>query len=258
MNTVIPGGGCSDPVSLERCDESVDPLLPWTLALGRILTAASAPAPLQQFDPPEIWAQHEQLFQCFSSSYRKHFLPWIVRVQHIIFLPVCIFLGPFTIKLDAMLNEDRSRERLGFAIHAICITALISAFPTWASGFLFYFSASWMVGVLSVQLLLSHIAQPFAVKADMKSSWARHQVTSVVDIQSPSYLEWFHGGLDLHSVHHLYPRMGRQHFRAAHPLILAMCKEHGATLEVLPWTSAIRKAIVHFYRVGRLDPSKEY
>ena len=82
--------------------------------------------------------------------------------------------------------------------------------------------------------------------------WLR-QVNSIIDICNPTCLEWFHGGLDLHSVHHLYPRMCREHYRLAHPQIVSMCKAHGVELEVMPWTSAVAKVLRKLRSVSAFD-----
>lgn len=39
-------------------------------------------------------------------------------------------------------------------------------------------------------------------------------------------MDWFHGGLNLHSPHHLFPRMPRNKYRKAHQLIVAAAARH--------------------------------
>mmetsp|Transcript_21482 Transcript_21482/g.49343 ORF Transcript_21482/g.49343 Transcript_21482/m.49343 type:complete len:461 (-) Transcript_21482:269-1651(-) len=207
-NTVIPGVGLSDPQMGET-----------------------------------IWAQDPMLFAYFH----KLVLPFLLRIQHIIFLPVLIIIGPIGIKIDALVSESRPSEYLGMGLHWAWVAGLISSFPTVAQGLLFYGIASLCVGVLSVQLLVSHYSKPFADKEWVKGEgrWARRQIAAVIDITCQPWMDWFHGGLNLHSPHHLFPRMCRCHYRRVHGEMLALCRKHGLELDVMPWTSAVARTIRH-------------
>lgn len=70
-NTIIPGVGCSDP----------------------------------QFDPPEFWAQQPELFEVHKLP--QWLLRQILKVQHLIFLPLAVVLGPYGIKIDSLVGETR-------------------------------------------------------------------------------------------------------------------------------------------------------
>jgi len=215
-NTIIPGVGHTDP----------------------------------QFEPPEFWVQSTKILDV-------HKLPaWalrhILKVQHLLFVPIAVALGPLGIKIDALVGESRLSEYAGVLLHFLFVGWVLSAFSTWRETAAFYGSASVCVGVLSLQLLISHMPKPISHKEDSKAegNWARRQVGAVIDVLAPSWLEWFHGGLDLHSVHHLFPRMCREHYRVAHPQLVALCREHGVELELMSWTECIGHTIGNLRRVG--------
>ena len=88
---------------------------------------------------------------------------------------------------------------------------------------------------LGVRVVLDLRGEKDAVK---EGSFARRQLAVVIDIDNPPWLDWFHGGLNLHSVHHLFPRMCREHYRAAHPRVLELCRKHGVLIvtdEIYEW-----------------------
>jgi delta8-fatty-acid desaturase len=216
-NTVLPGVGCTDP----------------------------------QFEPPEFWAQNAVFFDVHKCP------PWalrhVLRIQHLLFLPVAIGLGPIGIKIDALVGESRASEYAGVLLHFLFVGWMLSVFDTWREAATFYAVGSVCVGVLSLQLLISHMSQPVSHKdeAKVEGNWARRQAGAVIDVLSPGWLDWFHGGLNLHSVHHLFPRMCRQHYRLAHPQLVALCRTHGVDLQVMGWAECVANSVRHFRRVGQ-------
>lgn len=56
-------------------------------------------------------------------------------------------------------------------------------------------------------------------------------ILASLDVSCPRSLDWFHGGLQFQTLHHIYPRIGREHLRTIEPVIASLCKKHG-----LPYT----------------------
>jgi delta8-fatty-acid desaturase len=75
-------------------------------------------------------------------------------------------------------------------------------------------------------------------------------VESVVDISCPPYLDWFHGGLHMHSPHHLFPRLPRCYYREAQKDVIKMCEKNNVRLDILPWFDAIAATVRHLGSVG--------
>ena len=88
---------------------------------------------------------------------------------------------------------------------------------------------------------------PFENKENTKGEgkWTRRQIESVVDISCPEWLDWFHGGLNTHSPHHIFPRICRCHYRRVHKDVIELCKKHNVKLNIMPWTYAVKKTIKH-------------
>jgi delta8-fatty-acid desaturase len=206
-----------------------------------------------------VWMQDpmiEQFYHDIPPLARK----LMARFQHLYFIPACVFVGPYTIKfLSIVFAGNRPMEHFGIALYFAYVAVLLSFFPTWKEALIFYAIGNTCLGVLSVQLLVSHYSKPWVEKDTVKESgsWAKRQIESVVDISCPPWLDWFHGGLHLHSPHHLFPRMPRCYYREVHKEVIDMCKKNKVPLEVMPWFEAIANTVRHLRQVGELINSKK-
>ena len=48
-----------------------------------------------------------------------------------------------------------------------------------------------------------------------------------MNVDCPSWLDWFHGGLQFQVEHHLFPRLTRSKLRQAKPMVQQFCKRTG-------------------------------
>lgn len=177
---------------------------------------------------------------------------FILKFQKYYFVPVLFLVGTIPFKLKSFCDAQRWGDYFGLLINVAWITAVAGCYPTWYEGFLFFLIANSCAGFFGFQLFLSHYSKPFFDKNHTKhgASWARHQVETCIDIDSPKWLDWFHGGLNLHSVHHLFPRMCRVHYREVYHEVTEMCDRHGLHLEQRGFFEAIGKTIHHLGTVG--------
>ncbi|KAF9089087.1 Delta 8 Fatty Acid Desaturase [Mortierella sp. GBA35] len=53
-----------------------------------------------------------------------------------------------------------------------------------------------------------------------------------MDVDCPTWLDWFHGGLQFQAIHHLFPRMPRHNLRRAQPYVKEFCDEVGLTYHI--------------------------
>jgi delta8-fatty-acid desaturase len=139
------------------------------------------------------------------------------------------------------------------------LTVLVSCIPTWGERVTFVIISHAVAGLLNVQITLSHFSRPIFDSPTTISTTVKDEnegqgggdynsnnnnskmkyggdfytrnVISSLDVDCPAYLDWFHGGLQFQTLHHLYPRLGREHLRKTLPLITSLCKKHN-----LPYT----------------------
>ena len=214
----------------------------------------------QNFADPQmkqdvIWAQNQKLW-----PYYQNRLAWLcIKIQHITFLPLCVFVGRVAIMKEAILHERSPRELIATFLHWVWICHLLSYLPTYTIIAKFYAIAAICEGILHIQLLISHYAKAFHEVPDIATNihWYRMQVESNIDIITPWWLDWFHGGLNFHLVHHLYPRMPRHNYRRATALVKKVCEQHNMKYDHCGWFEAVKRTLsqlklmsVHF----TLDP----
>ncbi|KAF3952766.1 hypothetical protein CMV_021712 [Castanea mollissima] len=65
------------------------------------------------------------------------------------------------------------------------------------------------------------------------NEWCDKQTKGTLDITCPSWMDWFHGGLQFQIEHHLFPRLPRCQLRKVSPMVQELCKKHN-----LPYNSA--------------------
>ncbi|KAL3900758.1 MAG: hypothetical protein SGARI_006176, partial [Bacillariaceae sp.] len=154
--------------------------------------------------------------------------------------------------VDAITHTTRYWEDyIGLALHVAWVGGTLSLLPDAKTRFVYYVLSNMFSGCLGIQLLVSHHAKPWVEKEATKNagSWAERQVEAVMDITCPPWQDWFHGGLHIHSIHHMFPRMSRCHYRQVYDEILEMCNEHGLPVDRSPWFEAIARCVQHLSTV---------
>lgn len=210
------------------------------------------------YDPQmreDTWAQNEKLFPFVTKWLQRR----MVSMQHWIFVPACLLLGRTFIIYDAFRAERRPVVWLMLGLHFCWLTALLCQLPTRGQALLAYAVASTFEGVLHMQLLVSHYCKPFYERRHVCEdvNWYRMQVESNINITNPVWMDWFHGGLNYHIEHHLYPLMPRHRYREASRHVKAVCAQLGIEYDECDWTRAFVRTLSQLKRMSvmfKLDP----
>lgn len=216
----------------------------------------------------EVWAQNPKLFGLFFSTrphstalmsvfntLKKYALRFCVTYQSFLWLPLCVIAGRPAIMLTGLLRERRWFEIAALFSHNVLMFHVMRhGFSTWALRVLFYASAALYEGILHVQLLISHYAKPWVELDDMFRSvgWYRSQVLCNMNIRNPVWLDWFHGGLNFHIEHHLFPLMPRHRLREASGRVRKACHELGIPYEEVGLFEGIYRTVIHLAHVTRV------
>uniref|UniRef100_A0A7S4IXH1 Cytochrome b5 heme-binding domain-containing protein n=1 Tax=Odontella aurita TaxID=265563 RepID=A0A7S4IXH1_9STRA len=183
----------------------------------------------------------------FDWAARNIFVPY----QHLWYYPI-MCVARFNLYIQSVLfllswnsNDGHVRTKLDLAAFIgfySWLSLLVSSIPTWGERVAFVLLSHAVAGLLNVQITLSHFSRPIFDSASTEVDGHDHKkyggdfftrnVISSLDVDCPAYLDWFHGGLQFQTLHHCYPRIGRQHLRKTMPLIESLCKKHS-----LPYTS---------------------
>ena len=199
-----------------------------------------------------VFAVHEHMFQSLFNKYHERVMEfdWAARnifvpYQHFWYYPI-MAVARFNLYLQSILfllskNDGHSGrtklDSVAFLGFFIWLATLVSYIPSWGERVAFFFLSHAVAGLLNVQITLSHFSRPiFDCNKDEGAKYGgdffTRNVLSSLDVACATHLDWFHGGLQFQTLHHCYPRIGRQHLRKTEPLIVSLCRKHS-----LPYTA---------------------
>ena len=165
------------------------------------------------------------------SRYWNKYMPFdrvsrfLISYQHILFYPI-MSVARVNLLAQALLfvlTHPRCKGKLklaelcGLAVFYAWYGYLLYLCPTWASRIAFWYVAFATVGIIHVQICLSHFMMetfddvPYEKESD--EGFYEFQLKTSLDVDCPKYMDWFHGGLQYQVIHHLYPRIPRHRLR---------------------------------------------
>jgi acyl-lipid Delta6-acetylenase / acyl-lipid (9-3)-desaturase len=189
-----------------------------------------------------VFAVDKEYFGQFKSSYHQKFFSFdfaartLVSYQHFLYYPV-MAVARINLYIQGILLLA-SKEKIE---HKALEIGTLFLFFGWFGTMLTYCLNSWqervayvalshsVAGLLHVQITLSHFAEEVyhgQAYNDDTDEWFRMQVKTTLNIDCPTWMDWFHGGLQFQVEHHLWPRLPRHNLRKARDLTKALCKKH--------------------------------
>jgi delta8-fatty-acid desaturase len=114
--------------------------------------------------------------------------------------------------------------------------------PTWQDRVIFLLVSHAATLPLQIQITLSHWG---ASTSDLgpQEVFAQRQMRTTVDVACPEWLDFFHGGLQFQTVHHLFPRVPRHNLRKLQPLVKEFCAETGIDYQILGFVDGNRSVL---------------
>jgi fatty acid desaturase len=94
-------------------------------------------------------------------------------------------------------------------------------------------------GILHLQLILSHVYRPRLYEDEQRALGTKVQIISNQNITASWLTAWFHGGLENHIEHHLFPRMPRHNLPKLRPYVKQLCEKHGLPYNTAPFPVAV-------------------
>jgi delta8-fatty-acid desaturase len=153
-----------------------------------------------------------------------------MATQHIWFLPMMLLYGRINIVRKNFRRAWRRGDReylAGFAIHIGLWLGMLAqggfdpVFALW-----FTPSALAVSGILHIQLLLSHIYSPRLMPEEQHRIGMKIQIESNQNVTTTLLDDWFHGGLQHHIEHHLFPRLPRHSLAKARAEVRVLAEKH--------------------------------
>ncbi|KAJ6178760.1 hypothetical protein N7519_009221 [Penicillium mononematosum] len=95
---------------------------------------------------------------------------------------------------------------------------------------------------LHVQITLSHFAMSTA-DLGVGESFAQKMLRTTMDVDCPTWLDFFHGGLQFQAIHHLYPRIPRHNLRRTQKFVIEFCRDTGIPYAIFTFYDGNKEVI---------------
>ncbi|KAI9187928.1 hypothetical protein H9P43_002319 [Blastocladiella emersonii ATCC 22665] len=200
-----------------------------------------------------LWSSFHHRFMAFDAASRI-----FVRFQHILFYPV-MMVARFNLYAQSYIflltNNDTNRstklEFAGLCVFWVWLTYLLSFLAARPAVLVTFVLISHAVTfLLHLQITLSHFAMNVH-EVSPSESFPSRQLRTTMDVDCPTWLDWFHGGLQFQAVHHLFPRLPRTSFRAARPLVEQFARDTGLKYHLVPFIEGNGMVLSNFKEVAR-------
>ncbi len=213
------------------------------------------------------------------TPYMEH--QWYHRYQHFL-IPFIYAVIPFywaIADLQMVFSKRRYHDHALPNLKASELLTLLIGKVIWASLFI---AAPIAVGYSPLQaiagfgityitygilichvFMLAHVLepaefiQPSPDSNTVDDEWAIAQVKTTVDFAPKNaFLNWYLGGLNYQTVHHLFPQICHIHYPQIAPILADVCQEFGVQYNVYPsFTEALTYNYSWLKRLGENDPA---
>jgi len=171
----------------------------------------------------------------------------IMATQHIWFLPLMLLYGRINIVRKNFRRAWRRGEShyfYGFAIHMVLWLGLLAQggfAPAYALCLIP--SALAVSGILHIQLLLNHTYAPRLTAEEQHRIGMKVQIQSNQNVSTTFIDGWFHGGLQYHIEHHLFPRIPRHNLPKISADVRALSEKHSIPFKSDPFLVCVADMI---------------
>ena len=216
-----------------------------------------------------VFAVSNKYFNSVYSLYHRRQMTYcrlaklFVRVQHYTFYPIMavarinLYAQTLIHLIKAKHVRNRGVEFLTLGMFATWLGAVIHALPV-GHRVPFFFLSHAVAGIIHVQICLSHFSMNVFEGRPENDEWVKMQLGGTMDINCPAWLDWFHGGLQFQTEHHLCPRLPRHKLRKFRDdVVKPYAKANGLELKSIGFWQAnaeIVRTLKQAARESRLAP----
>jgi len=157
---------------------------------------------------------------------------YVVQFQHFTYYLIMCF-ARFNLQLQSYIylykyprSPFRRIELFGIFIYWFWYSLLLFYLPTNFHRFMYIAISHTVTMPLHVQITLSHFGMSTEDRGPYESFPAK-MLRTTMDIACPPWLDFFHGGLQYQTIHHLFPRMPRHQLREASQFVEEFAQEVG-------------------------------
>jgi len=175
--------------------------------------------------------------------------------QHYWLMPVLLLYGRINMSKTDVKNAWKLRSAhylSGYAIHFGLWALLIAQgwrTPVYHT-LVFVFMTLVVSGIIHLQLILSHAYAPRLYEDEQHRIGMKLQAVSNQNVTTTWVDDWFHGGLQHHIEHHLFPRLPRHSLSKVRPYVRAFCEKHDLPYRTDPFLIAARDFMRSLHNQG--------
>ncbi|KAJ7240362.1 hypothetical protein O6H91_04G035700 [Diphasiastrum complanatum] len=158
---------------------------------------------------------------------------WLISYQHWTFYLVMavarvnLFGQSIALLLSKRHVPNRRLELIGIAFFWTWFSWLLAHLPSTGERLGFVLVSFAVTGIQHVQFCLNHFSSPVYEGCPKSKNWAESQVRGTLNLSTPPWLDWFHGGLQFQIEHHLFPRLPRHNLRKISVFVRPLCEKYG-------------------------------
>ncbi|GAB2234303.1 hypothetical protein Droror1_Dr00003550 [Drosera rotundifolia] len=207
-----------------------------------------------EFDPDiqhvPVFAVSTEFFRSLTSKFYDRKMSFdrvsrfLVSYQHWTFYPVLCFsrihlwVQSAIMLLSKRDVPDRGVEILSVLVFWVWYPLLVSRLPNWGERIAFLVVSFAVVGIQQLQFSLNHFSTSVYLGAPSGNDWFEKQTSGSLDISCPSWMDWFHGGLQFQIEHHLFPRLPRNQLRKISTFVKQLCATHNLSYNCASFSKA--------------------
>lgn len=206
--------------------------------------------------PHLVYAPRE--LALFEQRKQRKFTDWErtkMGFQHIWLLPVLLLYGRINVVKGDVKRAWRTRSRHYLSAYVLHFGLWLLLLAQGREELLYHAAVFIPVtlavsGIIHLQLILSHVYAPRLVESEQHEVGMMLQAISNQNISTTILDDWFHGGLQHHIEHHLFPRLPRHSLPKVRPYVRELCEKHGLPYRSDPFLVAVRDLMRSLYQAG--------
>jgi delta8-fatty-acid desaturase len=191
-----------------------------------------------------FFALSHRFFDSLRSTYYDRIMAYdavaqiTVKYQHYLYYPILLFgrFNLYFLSWEHIIVGRGPRHGAGWwhrwfelAGHIFFWTwfgygVIYLSIPTWWNRIAFVLISHMVTAPLHVQITLSHYAMSTA-DLGPRESFPQKMLRTTMDVDCPTWLDFFHGGLQFQAIHHLYPRIPRHNLRKTQEFVKEFCED---------------------------------
>jgi len=199
----------------------------------------------------------------------RRILQIMIPLQHILYFPIMVVArvnlyiqSIYFVVFGRIHSMPMQRMKFSAGIMRLELIGIVG-YWIWFSLFLWYSFERWQsaavfvivshvyMGILHMQITLSHWERPFALPDESDHEWMRVQASTARNIESGWFNDWYFGGLHYQIEHHLFPRVPRHNLGKLKVLVKPFCDRWSIVYCSSSFLEAIQEVVFSLNGVGR-------